>query len=292
MAEPSLNFIQHGLRPTSKLVIFTLAAVALLLLDNRYDAIQKAKSYTANALYPVQWLANQPVRWAQHSANYLRNQHDLLQQNAQLKTQNAQLQLQLQQKQVILQESTTLLKLQKLNQDALPQAKIAQIISTGANPLAERFTIDKGSRDQVRMGDPVTDEHGLIGQISSVQAFSAEVSLSTNSQAVIPAMVARTGVRTLVYGRSGGLDLRYFPSDASLQNQDLLITSGMDSIYPAGIPIATISAVQKGNGSPYYKTQLTPVANLLSSRFVMVIPQKAAIPTHQPAPAASAPAIQ
>ena len=87
-------------------------------------------------------------------------------------------------------------------------------------------------------------------------------------------MVSRTGVRTLVYGRAGGVDLRYFPADASLQAQDLLVTSGLDSIYPAGIPIATVQEAQAGNGSPYYRVQLSPAAQSGSARFLLVVPQQ------------------
>lgn len=279
MAEPSLNFVQHGLRPTSKLIILALASVALLMLDNRYDAIKRSRSYVAAALYPLQWLAKQPINLTQDAWGYLQNQHQLQRDNDALKKQNAQWQIRWQQQQSQIQALTHLNAIKQLQDTALPQANIAEIMSAGLNPIADRFTINQGSRDHIRAGDPVTDEHGLVGQVSSVQPFSAEVTLLTSGQSVIPAMVARTGVRTLVYGRPGGVDLRYFPTDANLQAHDLLVTSGMDSIYPAGIPIATVTSALAGNGSPYYRVQLQASANIRSSRFVLVIPQKKAVGT-------------
>lgn len=276
MAEPSLNFVQHGLRPTSKLVILALASIALLMLDNRYDVIQRSRSYVTTALYPLQWLMKQPIDLTEDAWGYLQNQHNLQRDNQALKKQNAQWQLRWQQQQSQLQALTHLNAIKELQNTALPQAKIAEIISTGLNPIADRFTINQGSRDGILAGDPVTDEHGLVGQVSSVQPFSAEVTLLTNSQSVIPAMIARTGVRTLVYGKPSGVDLRYFPTDADLQPHDLLVTSGMDSIYPAGIPIATVTSAQAANGSPYYRVQLQASADIRSSRFVLVIPQKKA----------------
>jgi rod shape-determining protein MreC len=274
MAEPSLNFVHNGLRSTSKLVVLSLVAVALLLLDNRYDVVKISRNYIGTALYPLQWLALQPVNAVSNGMVFIESQQNLSNENKMLKTQNAQLKLQISQMEVQLKSVVSLDHLTQLQKAALPQAQVAQIISNDTNPLADRFIIDKGSHHQIRQGDAVSDEHGLVGQITSVQPLSSEVTLITSSNTVIPAMVMRTGVRTLVYGRSGSLDLRYFPANASLLRNDLLVTSGMDSIYPAGIPIAIVKQAQSGNGSPYYRSQVEPIAQLHNSNFVLVIPQK------------------
>ncbi|MDF7676014.1 rod shape-determining protein MreC [Neisseriaceae bacterium ESL0693] len=274
MAEPSLHFVQNGLRPTSKLVLCSLAAIALLLLDHRYDAIERGRTYIAATLYPLQWLAKQPINLTSEVTGYFQNQTRLLHENQTLKAQNTQLKLSLQQQQIQLQSAAQVMQQARLQQQALPQSQIAQIISSNSNPLSDRFIINKGSHDHVQAGDPVSDEKGVIGQVSSVQPFSAEVTLITSNNIAIPAMVMRTGVRTLVYGRSGGLDLRFFPANSSLQKGDLLVTSGLDSAYPTGIPIAMVEMAQSGSGSPYYRAQISPVASVRSSNFVLVIPQK------------------
>lgn len=287
MAEPSLNFVHNGLRSTSKLIVLSLFAVALLLLDNRYDVVKISRNYIGTALYPLQWLAMQPVNAVSNGMVFFEKQQNLNDENKLLKAQNAQLKLQLSQRDAQLKSVISLDHLTQLQKAALPQAQVAQIVSSDTNPLTDRFIIDKGSNHQIRQGDAVSDEHGLIGQITAVQPLSSEVTLITNSNAVIPAMVMRTGVRTLVYGRSGSLDLRYFPANASLLRNDLLVTSGMDSIYPAGIPIATVIQAQGSNGSPYYRVQIEPVAQLRNSNFVLVIPQKHAQTAHYSADVAA-----
>lgn len=278
MAEQSLNFVHQRIRPASKLVLFSILSIMLLMLDSRYDALRQAKGYVATLLYPLQWLAYKPVAAAQGGLGYLQNQQMLLVQNNVLHNENARLQLQLQHQTAQIQTLSSLAAVTQLQQSALPKAAVAQIISTGKNPQTDKVIINRGSREGVRLGDPVTDAHGLIGQVSSVQPFSAEVTLITSTQMVIPAMVGRTGVRTLVYGRANGLDLRYFPADASLQAKDLLVTSGLDSVYPAGIPIAEVTRAEPGNGSPYYRTQLHAVADNRSARFLLVLPQQT-VPT-------------
>ncbi|MCP2040658.1 rod shape-determining protein MreC [Neisseria sp. HSC-16F19] len=275
MAEQSLNFVHQRIRPASKLVVFVILSVALLVLDNRYAAVQQAKSHIATALYPLQWLAHKPVAAVNATWSYLQQQHDLIEERQNLLEHNARLQLQVRQQQAQLQALGGLTAVSGLQQNVLPQAILAEVISTGKNPSADKIFVNVGSRNGIRAGDAVTDENGLIGQVSAAQPFSAEIALLANSQAVIPVMVARTGVRTLVYGRTGGVALPYFPADASLQPGDVLVTSGLDSVYPAGIPVAEVAEVDPRTGSPYYQVALKPAADYRQVRFLLVIPQQA-----------------
>ena len=132
---------------------------------------------------------------------------------------------------------------------------------------------------------------GDESKLSQYLIPTAEVTLINNRQSVIPAMVAESGVRTLVYGRGETLDLRYFPVSAELKEGDLLVTSGIDSIYPAGIPIAKVVSADRNSGTPYYRTVLTPAANLSSSNYVLVIPQKPQAAVRLPE-TASEPAVE
>ena len=91
------------------------------------------------------------------------------------------------------------------------------------------------------------------------------------AQSIVPVAVERTGERNLTYGNGVGLDLRYFPTGSDLKPQDVLITSGLDGIYPAGIPVARVDKVVRASGTPYYDTELTPFAALRRSRFVLVL---------------------
>ena len=115
---------------------------------------------------------------------------------------------------------------------------------------------------------------GLLGQITSVGNKHSELTLLNNAQTVIPVMVARTGVRSLLYGNLETLDLRYFPVSADLQKGDVLVTSGMDNVYPAGIPVASITTITPTSGTPFYKTTTSATANLTSTRSVLILAAK------------------
>lgn len=119
----------------------------------------------------------------------------------------------------------------------------------------------------------MVDDAGLMGQVTQVHPLTAEVHLLTDTTNTIPVMVARTGVRTLLYGGGGNIELRYFPTDADLQPNDVLVTSGLDSVYPAGIPVAKVLLTSRNAGTPFYRAELKPVAALRVSKYVLVLPQ-------------------
>ncbi|XXQ68665.1 rod shape-determining protein MreC [Neisseriaceae bacterium B1] len=275
MSDPSLSFSRRGVSSVNKLILLSFVSVALLIVDDRFAAVQTAKRYAATALYPLQWLANQPVEWYEYASAFLQSQNYLLTENQRLTEENAHLKMQAHHSEVQTRQLGELKSLMSLQQHGLNVTAAAEVISNGKVPLSSRIIINKGSSHNVRQGDPVVDQNGLIGQVSQVHPLSAEVTMLTDSNIVIPVMVARTGVRSLAHGGSGQITLRYFPTDADLQPDDVLVTSGVDSVYPAGVPVAKVTATSRNAGTPYYRADLKPLAALQSSKYVLVLPQVA-----------------
>ncbi len=273
MSDQLLSFTRRGISPENKLILLALLSLILLTLDGRYAAMQNLKRYTAVPLYPLQWLANKPAEWYENIRNLTQSQTILITENQKLAAENASLQLELRHREIQARELSELKSLLQLKSQGLPSGTAAEIIANGRGLNGNRLVIDKGSRQQVQAGDAVVDGNGLIGQVNQVNHFTAEINLITDSHIVIPVMVARTGVRTLLYGNSGSIALRYFPSEADLQSGDILITSGFDSIYPAGIPVASVVKASQHAGTPYYNADVKPVAQLHSARYVFVLPQ-------------------
>lgn len=288
----NLSFSERGFRPLTKLVVLGLLAIVLLVLDNRYAGVHQGKKYAATLLYPIQWVANKPIELYDYFGNFFQSQDYLLNENKRLTAENARLTLESRQATLQLSELRELKNLAGLQHVGLKATTTAEVVSSGREPLSNRVVINKGSDDNLQQGDAVVDEGGLLGQITQLHTLSAEVSLLTDSTVVIPVMVERTGIRTLVYGGGGNLALRYFPTDADLEPNDILVTSGLDSIYPAGIPVARVTQTSRNAGTPYYRVQLQPMANLRSSKYVLVLPQQpTALPetASTPAQAASTP---
>ena len=273
MSEPSLSFTRERVHPVTKLIGLSLVSISLMVLDTRYAAVQQAKSVVATALQPLQWVANQPVHLYEYSRSFLQSQNKLLDENQRLREENMRLQALSNQLHAQAKELKELHLLQRLQAHGIEASTTAQIISNGKDPLADKLIINRGSHHNLQVGDAVIDQNGLIGQITQVQPFSSELTLLTHSQMVIPVMVARTGVRSLLYGNGNEVSLRYFPVDADLQKDDVLVTSGLDSVYPVGVPVAKVTAVQRASGTPYYRTTVLPLAAVNSSKYVLVLPQ-------------------
>ncbi len=273
MSEPSLSFTRERVHPVTKLIGLSLVSISLMVLDTRYAAVQQVKSVVATALQPLQWVANQPVRLYEYSRSFLQSQNKLLDENQRLREENMRLQALSNQLHAQAKELKELHLLQRLQAHGIEASTTAQIISNSKDPLADKLIINRGSHHNLQVGDAVIDQNGLIGQITQVQPFSSELTLLTHSQMVIPVMVARTGVRSLLYGNGNEVSLRYFPVDADLQKDDVLVTSGLDSVYPVGVPVAKVTAVQRASGTPYYRTTVLPLATVNSSKYVLVLPQ-------------------
>ena len=272
MERSSLRFDEaKGPKLLPRFVVYIALAAGLMVADYRFSLMQPVRAAVMPMLYPVQWLANQPVQLYQYFAELSQSKSELLEQNRQLLEENGRLKIDLQRDKVNTDELRELKKLYGLQQKGIHNVIGAEVISNGKDPLSERLIIGKGSQDGLKVGDAVIDQSGLIGLLTQVHTQSAEIGLISGGQSIVPIAVSRTGERNLAYGNGNGLDLRYFPTGSDLKPGDVLLTSGLDGTYPAGIPVATVSKVVRALGTPYYDTQLTPLAALRSSRFVLVL---------------------
>ena len=279
MERSSLRFDEaKGPKLLPRFVVYIVLAAGLMVADYRFSLMQPVRAAVMPMLYPVQWLANQPVQLYQYFADLSQSKSELLEQNRQLLEENGRLKIDLQRDKVNTDELRELKKLYGLQQKGIHNVIGAEVISNGKDPLSERLIIGKGSQDGLKVGDAVIDQSGLIGLLTQVHTQSAEIGLISGGQSIVPIAVSRTGERNLAYGNGNGLDLRYFPTGSDLKSGDILLTSGLDGTYPGGIPVATVSKVVRASGTPYYDTKLTPLAALRSSRFVLVLSSASSSP--------------
>jgi len=163
------------------------------------------------------------------------------------------------------------------------QSQMAEILYDARDPSTRRIVINRGSRDDVTPGLPVIDHAGVVGQVTRVFPFTSEVTLLTDKDQAIPVQVLRSGLRSIVYGRghSGQLDLRFVAQDADIQVGDVLVTSGLDGMYPAGLAVARVTQVEKATGS-FGRVVGLPLAGIDRNRQVLVIMSNHALPARPP----------
>ena len=132
------------------------------------------------------------------------------------------------------------------------------------NPISQRIVINRGSEDGLKLGNPIANDAGILGQVVRIYDHSAEVSLLEDRDFAVPVQVARNGLRAAVFGAGRGnpLELRYLPVASDLEVGDILLTSGIDGVYPPGFAVAVISKIERNldkNASNVFCTPIAPV---------------------------------
>jgi rod shape-determining protein MreC len=185
-------------------------------------------------------------------------------------------------------ENERLRKLLALRDRLGTPAQAAEVLYDAADPYTRKVIIDKGLAQGIQAGSPVLDESGVLGQVTRVYPLVSEVTLLTDREQAIPVLNARTGARSVAYGdpssHGGSLELRFMAGNSDVKPGDILTTSGVDGVYPPGLPVARIEKVDRRADSGFARITCSPQALVEGARHVMVIsPISAQIPA-RPAP--------
>ena len=285
-------FFKQGPSALSKLVFFSALALFLMVADARFRITQPVRAALATALYPVQWLAMQPVHLASYSGDYLTGLNQAQTNSAEASKKLALQSLRASQVEHLSQENERLRKLLGLREQLVTTVTAAQVLYDAADPYTRRVIIDKGQLAGIALGSPVVDESGVLGQVTMVYPLVSEVTLIVDRDLAIPVLNVRTGARSVAYGdpvltsssSGSGLELRFMGSNADVQQGDLLTTSGVDGIYPPGLPVARVSRIERRAESAFAKIYCTPQALVTGARHVLVVkPVSSQIPARPPA---------
>jgi len=265
----------QGPSALSRLVFFGALALLLMVLDARWKVVQPLRATVAAALYPVQWLALQPVQAMQDGMGYLTDLKTARKTEEAARRELAAQAQRAGQGDLLLLENERLRRLLELRQRLPVTALAAQVLYDATDPFSRRVVIDKGQLHGVEPGSPVMDEAGVLGQVTRVYPFVSEITLLVDRDQVIPVINARTGQRSVAYGaatpRANLLELRYLPITEDVREGDALLTSGIDGVYPSGLPVARVAAVGKSGDSSFARVQCAPLAQMQGVTYVMVL---------------------
>lgn len=269
-------------------MFFSALSLFLMVADVRFRITQPVRSVLATALYPVQWLALQPVRAFRSSSAYWTGLDQATTSSEQASKKLALQSLRAGQVEQLLLENSRLRKLLVLRDQLATSVMAADVLYDAADPYTRKIIIDKGLLQDVALGSPVLDESGVLGQVTRVHPLVSEVTLVIDRELAIPVLNVRTGARSVAYGdpsvSGSGLELRFMGSNSDIQQGDLLTTSGVDGVYPAGLPVAKISRIERRAESAFAKIYCAPQALVTGARHVMVVkPVSAQIPPRPPA---------
>jgi len=268
-------FFRQGPSALTRLTFFVVLAAFLMVADARYQVVRPLRSVIATALYPLQWLAMRPVVWVQAGSGYFgslrsaQTEASSAQQKLALLTQRAG------QVEQLTIENTRLRELLGLRLRLGTSSQAAQVLYDAADPYTRRVIIDQGQIQGIALGSPVLDESGVLGQVTRVYPLISEVTLVTDRDQAIPVLNTRTGARGLAFGdpnsRGGGLELRFMAANADVQTGDLLSTSGVDGVYPAGLPVARVDKVERRVDSAFARISCRALAQVSGVEHVLVL---------------------
>ncbi len=272
----SFRFFNRGPSPAARLVFFIVLSLLLMFVDARYRYLESTRSALSVLISPLQRLATLPgILWQQADDFFTSqgSQLSLMQENAELRRQHQNDAAQLLELQALQSENQQFRKLDGLPIRSQLSTQMAEIIYAERDVFRRKILIDKGSQSDVQLGQVVMDDAGIVGQITRVYPWLAEVTLITEKDHAVPVQVVRNGLRTILFGTgdTSQLSLRYMPVSADIQSDDVLVTSGIDGTYPPGIPVARVLKIERDPAYPFANVTCLPLAGVDKHRHLLVL---------------------
>ncbi len=152
-----------------------------------------------------------------------------------------------------------------------PSAIVVQVIGKTVSPASSTVTISKGSENGIEKGLAVITAAGIVGRVQTVLPGTAKVILLTDPESTLAVRVQRNREDGLLEGKLSHCALKYVSYYADVQEGDLLVTSGLDGIYPKGLPVAMVVKVRKHEASPFQSVVAEPIVRFSKLEEALVL---------------------
>ncbi|MEZ5283411.1 MAG: rod shape-determining protein MreC [Vicinamibacterales bacterium] len=196
---------------------------------------------------------------------------DVHAENEALRRELQTLQIRLQEERAVAQRAEDLRQLLELRERSDLQTAAAEIIGTAASPEFRTVTIDKGTGQGVQADMAVISPAGVVGRVILASGRAAKVQLLVDRNAAAGAIIERSRAQGIVLGGGAdGLRMDYVPGTADVRTGDLVVTSGIDGIFPKGFVIGTVDSVDNGMGT-YHEIHVRPAVDFSRLEAVLVV---------------------
>ena len=254
------------------IVIVVIACVGLIVLDQQHH-LSGAKSPAEQIVLPFEAAMSRVGNAIHHlgSGSPTDVQQQLQQVTAErnrLLAENARL--------TDLQKQVTELQKQLGFKQSRPELKVvsANVIGQDPNGTTRTIVIDQGSKAGIEMGMAVISPDFLVGQVTDVNADSSQVTLAIDSSSHLGAMLQSNSAAGVVFGewQSGGqMQLRYLDPATTVNEGDVVVTSGQTARVPRGLVVGKVTSVNRDVQAAKLYVNVTPLINFNTMRTVMVI---------------------
>ncbi len=277
-------FFNQGAPAHLRVLFFACLAIALLIADARFGMLNALRQGLAAVLNPVQKTLLVPRDALEMGGDYVGQIASLRAENETLKrveVANARALLQAEQ---LAADNARLRALLGAREKAALRSVMAEVLYETRDPFTRRVVLDKGTREGVLEGMPVIDPRGVVGQVTRAFAASSEVTLVTDRSMAVPVESQRSGARSILFGAGEGeLELRYLANSIELKPGEVWMTSGLDGIYPPGLPVARVKAAPSSRDTGFTRNSLEPVADVERARALLILlVDRSALPAPAP----------
>jgi len=274
---------KRGPAPLARLFVFVALCLVLLVADLRFRYLEVMRNALSVVTYPLQMAAATPADVVRNAARYFGTLIDVQLENAELRRHQLGAGERLLRFEHLEQENAHLRELLQMSRRVETRSIAADILYNAPDPFARKVILDRGAQQGVEPGLAVVDAQGVIGQITRVHPVQSEVTLLTDRNQSIPVSVVRNGVRGVLYGVGRGmLEMRHVLADVDIRVGDQLVTSGLDGVFVPGLPVATVTSVNRDTDA-FARIECEPLAAIERSVQVLVVGRAAYPPPPPPA---------
>jgi rod shape-determining protein MreC len=195
---------------------------------------------------------------------------DVQEENEALKRELQTLQVRLQEERAQAQRAENFRQLLELRERAGVDTVAAEVIAGPATIEFRDMTIDKGNADGVARDMAVISPAGVVGRVILASPRAARVQMLIDLNAAAGAMIERTRAQGLVVGQGSALRMDYVPGTTEVKQGDLVVTSGIDKIYPKGFVIGTVESIETSSGT-FHDIVVRPAVDFSRLEEVLVV---------------------
>jgi rod shape-determining protein MreC len=263
----------QGVSARARLAFFSFLAIALIIIDSRIPVLETVRVGAGVVLYPVQQALLVPGRVVEAVGDYFTSVSTLQRENDALKRKQVEISQALLQAQQMAEENERLRKLLGARDRIGNRAVVGAVLYESRDRFSHKIVLHLGLEDGVQTGNPVIDDAGVVGQVTRAFRNTAEVTLLTDKDQSIPIQIVRNGLRGIAFGGvdPGTLDLRFMAANADVENGDIAVTSGLDGVYPEGLPVGRVDLVERAAKDQFARIVLKPTAGVENHTHLLVL---------------------
>jgi rod shape-determining protein MreC len=258
--------------PGPRFFFFAVLSVVLMYFDQRDGWSERIRFVLQGAAYPVQVAVGSPRKLWDATRDLFQTRASLRAENEVLRRREQVLSLEVMRHAALETENARLRGLNAALPALVTRHELADVVKDDLGTSRQRLVVNRGKSSGAYRSQAVVDGTGLMGQLYRVGPWSAEVMLITDPEHAVPVQVVRNGYRSIAVGTGAGDELTLsVPVNSDIKAGDLLVTSGLGGVFPAGVPVGVVTANVRDPDQILALVKAKPSATLANDRQVMLL---------------------